>query len=393
MILTEVHDIGELARKATAFRKELLRVKRRLGSKELQWYPYDTLQVFPVLDKLLTGAHRDLLGLARTDPILDLGCGDGDSAFFFESLGRSVDAIDYASSNYNQMRGVAALARELKSSVGIYAMDLDGFFTLPRNRYGLTICHGLLYHLKNPYHLLEKLAGVSRYCLLSTRVARVAPDHRTSFHEIPVAYLVDDLETNNDPTNFWIFSEAGLRRIFARTRWELCDYLTDARGKDSDPVSPDHDERAYCLLRSPALDRQWSVTLLDGWHPIEGGRFRWTKQRFAVKLEASPAAPCSELSLEFHLPQEHLAKLGPVSLSVAVNGTALSGETYTTHGDHTYTRRIPPGLADGVRLHLDFALDKALAPGARDSRELGVTISFKRAGCAVSDANLPLTLR
>jgi SAM-dependent methyltransferase len=392
MIATEVHDIRELARKAAAFRKELLRVKRRLGSKELQWYPYDTLQVFPVLDKLLTGAHRDLLGLAGADPVLDIGCGDGDSAFFFESLGRNVDAIDYAPTNYNQMRGVAALARELKSSVGVYEMDLDSFFGLPRNRYGLTICHGLLYHLKNPYYLLEKLARVSRYCLLSTRVARLAPDHHRSFHEIPVAYLVDDLETNNDPTNFWIFSEAGLRRIFARTRWELCDYLTIGCREGSDPVSPDRDERAYCLLRSPALDRPWSVTLLDGWHALEGGHFRWTKQRFSVKLETSSAAPCSELSLLFHLPKEHLAKLGPVTLSVAVNGNALPGETYTSHGEHTFSRRIPPGLADGARLHVDFALDKALAPGARDARELGVAISFAHAGCAVSDANLPLTL-
>lgn len=393
MIATKVQDIRELARQAAAFRKELLRVKRRLGSQELQWYPYDTLQVFPVLEKLLTGAHRDLLGLAGADPILDIGCGDGDSTFFFESLGRSVDAIDYAPANYNQMRGVAALARELKSSAGVYEMDLDSFFTLPRNRYGLTICHGLLYHLKNPYYLLETLARVSRYCLLSTRVARLAPDHRKSLHEIPVAYLVDDLETNNDPTNFWIFSEAGLRRILARTRWELCDYLTTGCREGSDPASPDRDERAYCLLRSPALDRQWSVTLLEGWHPMEGGHFRWTKQRFAVELEASPAAPCSELSLEFHLPKEHLAKLGPVSLSVSVNGNALPGETYSSHGDHTFLRKIPPGLADGARLHLDFALDKALAPGTRDARELGVAISFARAGCAVSDANLPLMLR
>ena len=393
MIETKVDDIRGLAREAAAFRKELLRVKRRLESKELRWYPYDTLQVFPVLDKLLTGAHRDLLALAGSDPILDIGCGDGDSAFFFESLGRSVDAIDYGPTNYNQMRGVAALARELKSSVEVYERDLDSFFSLPRNRYGLTICHGLLYHLKNPYFLLETLARVSRYCLLNTRVARLAPDHRTCLHEIPVAYLVDDLETNNDPTNFWIFSEAGLRRILARTRWEVLDYLSVARREDSDPVNSDRDERAYCLLRSPALDRQWNVTLLEGWYPLEDEHFRWTKQRFAVKLEASSAAPCSELSLEFHLPKEHLAKLGPVSLSVAVNGHALPGETYTAHGDQTFMRTIPPGLADGASLHLAFALDKAFAPGAGDTRELGVAISFARAGCAVADANLPITLR
>lgn len=392
MLATKVHDVRELARQAAAFRKELLRVKRRLGSKELQWYPYDTLQVFPVLDKLLTGAHRGLLGLAGADPILDIGCGDGDTAFFFESLGRSVDAIDYAPTNYNQMRGVAALARELQSSVRVYEMDLDSFFSVPRKRYGLTLCHGLLYHLKNPYYLLETLARVSRYCLLNTRVARLTPDQRTSLHEIPVAYLVDDLETNNDSTNFWIFSEAGLRRIFARTRWEVCDYLTTGCREGSDPASPDRDERAYCLLRSPALDRQWTVTLLEGWHALEGGRFRWTERRFAVKLEASSAAPCSELSVQFHLPQELLAKLGAVSLSVAVNGSALPAQTYTAPGDQTFSRRIPAGLADGTLLHVEFTLDKALAPGAGDGRELGVAISFAREGCAVADANLPLTL-
>jgi len=37
----------------------------------------------------------------------------------------------------------------------------------------------------------------------------------------PLAYLVDTLELNSDPTNWWIFSPAGLARLMKRCGWNI----------------------------------------------------------------------------------------------------------------------------------------------------------------------------
>ena len=83
------------------------------------------------LDKLLTGRRRFLEPLIGDHPVLDLGCGDGDLSFLFESLGCRVCAIDNPPTNYNRMAGVEALKTALDSSVRIESLDLDGPFHLP----------------------------------------------------------------------------------------------------------------------------------------------------------------------------------------------------------------------------------------------------------------------
>jgi len=382
-------DIREIHQKALAFRNRLDRLKRRTSLGELQWYPYNTLLNFTTLDRLLTGPRRRLLELAASEPVLDIGCGDGDLAFFMESLGCEVDAIDFPPTNHNAMRGVAELSRKLKSAVRVFELDLDSPFTFPRERYGLTFCLGLLYHLRNPYYLLDNLAKVTRYCLLSTRVAQVTPDRRTRLRDAPVAYLVDEEETNGDNTNFWIFSEAGLRRILKRTGWWVLDYTTTGCAVDSDPATPEGDERVFCLLRSPAVDRDWTVALLEGWHQMEDGHFRWTARRFSVRLTMARPAPWRMLALSFHLPERHLRALGPVTMQASVNGRALDAQTFAAPGDQRYLARLPEGLAECGSLEIGFELDKALGPTPQDRRELGVVVSFASPGCATADANLP----
>src|ERR1039458_8640104 len=59
------------------------------------------------------------------------------------------------------MAGVEALKRALDSSVRIEPLDLDGPFYLPLRHSGLALCLGILYHLKNPYRVLETLAAHS----------------------------------------------------------------------------------------------------------------------------------------------------------------------------------------------------------------------------------------
>lgn len=53
--------------------------------------------------------NRHLLDLADGESVAEIGTGDGDLAFFLESMGRQVDIIDHATTNLNGMRGVRLL--------------------------------------------------------------------------------------------------------------------------------------------------------------------------------------------------------------------------------------------------------------------------------------------
>jgi hypothetical protein len=152
------------------------------------------------------------------------------------------------------------LKQSFNSSVEILEIDLDSQFKLPAERYELAFLLGILYHLKNPYLALESLAKQARYAFISTRVIRfnVASGAegtqfnrcRIELRDAPVAYLVDAAETNNDATNFWMFSEAGLRRILHRCGWDILDFMTVGNTQDSDPATVQGDERAFCYMRS-----------------------------------------------------------------------------------------------------------------------------------------------
>ena len=169
--------------------------------------------------------------------------------------------MDHAPTNFNGCQGVRRLKEALSSNVTIHEVDLDSHFDLPGERYGLALFLGILYHLKNPYGALENLAKRAQHAIVSTRITRFnrAPDSEGTpalnreiieLQSVPAAYLVAPLETNNDPTNYWIFSEAGLKRIFERTGWEVLDFMTVGDTQNSDPATNTGDERAFSLLRS-----------------------------------------------------------------------------------------------------------------------------------------------
>lgn len=244
-------DIGDLSKRYVAYRKWLAAGRSAIGD-GIQWYPYDTLGNLGRLDSLLNDENRDLGSLAAGRPVADIGGADGDLAFVLERhCGWEVDLIDNAATNMNGLRGARALREQLSSQIGIYDVDLDSQFTLPRKRYGLVLLLGILYHLQNPFYALRELSGHADYCLLSTRVIRVAGAGRTPVEDIPVAYLVGPTETNNDASNYWMLSPAGLERLVARTHWSVVESATSGDVIASDPSSPDHDERMFMLLRSP----------------------------------------------------------------------------------------------------------------------------------------------
>jgi len=369
-------DIAELNRRAQLFQHRLDAVKQQIArrGRQIAWYPYRSLSALAILEKLLTGERRRLLELAGDDPVLDLGCADGELAFFLESLGCSVHAVDYAETNSNGMEGVRALKQELGSSVEILGVDLDSQFTLPGQRYGLAFFLGTLYHLKNPYYALEALAERARYCVLSTRIAAYDADRRTLIRHLPVAYLLREGEANQDWTNYWVFSEAGLRLLLERTGWEVLDFLRVGNTSCSDPASAEGDERAFCLLKSLPLERAGLIELLRGWHAVEYRSWRWTEKHFSAGLVV-PASMRPRLKLRFFLAESLVQRLGPLTISASVNGQPLAPETYSSAGEHAYVRHLPAAWPAGSRVVVDFHLSAALPPDESDPRERGIIVT------------------
>ena len=243
-------SISALVEDMTASRKWLANARREIGD-GVPWYLYDILGNLPHLDALLRGQNRDLGRLAAGFPVADVGGADGDLAFMLEQQwGWEVDLIDTAATNMNGLRGARALRDHLESQVRIEDIDLDTQFRLPRERYGLVFMLGILYHLQNPFFVLRELAKHADYCLLSTRVARLAGEQRTPVAELPIAYLVSPTETNNDATNYWMFSPTGLERIVTRAGWTVLERHSAGDVIASDPSSPEHDERMFMLLQA-----------------------------------------------------------------------------------------------------------------------------------------------
>ncbi len=261
---------------------------------------------------MLREERRDLISLAVAAPVLDIGCGDGDLSFFFESAGCRVLAVDNEGPNYNRTRGFQALRAALQSSAELQVCDLDVGIPFDGRTFGFALFLGVLYHLKNPFGVLETLAKHVRYCLLSTRIAQVT-SRGTAVSEDPIAYLVDPLEANHDPSNYWVFSEAGLRRILHRTGWEICDFATTGFKNGSTPADQDRDQRAFCMLRSNLPD-PWpgaDVDLDGGWHPMEDGSWRWAERVFSVRMKGTGSATAT-LRFRFQLHESILKAIGGV---------------------------------------------------------------------------------
>ncbi|MEO5924369.1 MAG: methyltransferase domain-containing protein [Bryobacteraceae bacterium] len=356
------------------FHKQLQETKRNTPlHPALKWYPWTSLGQFDILDDLLQGDTDALLKMIGHAPALDVGCGDGDISFFLESLGARVEAVDNAPTNYNALYGVRALKEALNSPLHIHATDIDTHPNFPSAHYGFALMLGVLYHLKNPYLVLEELAKRSDYIFLSTRIAQLAPDRKTNYGGNPVAYLVEEDELNADYTNFWIFTEEGLKRIVRRAGWDIMHYAASGNVSKSDPVTPEGDSRAYIVAKSRLSGRPVGFRLLDGWHHLESERWRWTGRKFAVEVDVA-AHESATLQFAFYLPEPVLAQHASITLSAQASGEPLPPATYSSPGEHTFSARLS-NLKPGT-VRVEFELDRSIGPAPSDPRELGLQVDF-----------------
>jgi len=364
----------EVVRLSVRFKERIAAVKSQIGEGEFAWYPNDSLGSFTAFDAILTGRFRSLLDNPGGRLALDIGCADGDVAFFLESLGFRVIAIDHPDTNFNRMRGIRKLKEALNSRVEIRSADIDSQFQLPEGQFDMVFLLGTLYHLKNPYYILDLLSRSARFCFLSTRVARFTPEGM-EIRSCPVAYLLDPSELNQDSTNYWIFSEAGLRRLVRRAGWEVCDYGTIGDTQKSKPDNLQNDERAFCLVRNRRLtDPGFTACLLKGWHELEEGRWRWTERCFSVELPVPELRSDVALELWFTYPDYVKQRIESIRLNATIGHVALGEVQYSSCGEHVYRANVPAYLLSRRTAIVSFELDRAIPPDSVDLRERGFIV-------------------
>jgi len=344
-------NIKDVARKAEQFRAKLEKAKT---PQPFEWYRYDSLGNWIHIERMLTGKNRNL---PKGTPVLDVGCADGDIAFFLESLGYEVTVIDYPPTNHNSMAGVRKLKEVFNSRVEILSMDVDTQFTLPKKNFGLALVLGAIYHLKNPFYVLETVSKHANNVLLSTRVAEHLPGVQGSLKDVSAAYLLGERECNGDKSNYWIFTEAGFRQMLRRTNWDVLDLKTFGDTEASDPVNAQHDERLFCYARSRYA--MANVDLLQGWHTPEGQGWRWTEQHFQVGIQLPDNASRYALKMKLYVP--------PESLPITLSSTSGPPITYTNPGYHEAVFAINDP-------HLAFTLDHAIPGDPIDNRERGIVV-------------------
>jgi hypothetical protein len=107
---------------------------------------------------------------------------------------------------------------------------------------------------------------------------------------------------------------------------------------------------------------------------VEANSYRWTMGKFSVVLQPPPSPGGAKLVLRFYLPEPVIARRKAVTLSASVEGLGLPPERYTAAGDYTYARDIPASSLPDRPVKIDFSLDRYLAAGEIELRELGITV-------------------
>lgn len=236
--------MNDLVYRAEEFRKKISEIKSENSG--FEWYPYDTLANIDYISHVLPQELISELTEGRMDKhVLDIGPADGDLGYFFASRGCHVDFLDNKPTNFNDCKGIKELGKRLDIDSLIIEHDIDRGFTL-KGQYDMAIALGILYHLRNPMIMLMELAHHAKHMVLSTRVATHFPDGQ-DVSGISCAYFLRCRESNNDPTNYWIFTPVGLKALLKRSGWEVdTEYLTGSH--PSNPVAQDADARmfVYC---------------------------------------------------------------------------------------------------------------------------------------------------
>ena len=133
------------------------------------------------------------------------------------------------------------------------------------------------------------------------------------------------------------------------------------------PVDP-----ALLLTAFQVADPRAEAQLVEGFHAVEQGSWRWTDRTFSVLFRNSATDGDLGLEFRFTIVPQSIDRLGPLTLSAAAKGTSLGAAFYDQPGDFVYAETVPAHALGDSTVRVDFTLDKALPPNGGEQRTLGV---------------------
>ena len=125
-----------------------------------------------------------------------------------------------------------------------------------------------------------------------------------------------------------------------------------------------------------ANDARGAAQLLSGFYDVEQSAWRWTMGKFSVILQPPPGAASNgaRLIVDLSIPEPAITRRHSVTLAASVEGLPLAPQTYTQVGQYAYSRDVPGTLLAAGPVKIDFAMDKFLAAGEIETRELGLIV-------------------
>ena len=355
-------EIRDVVARALEFQERLAAARVEATAPEPGWYPWDSFGTLTRLNELLTGRHRYLEPMIGDDPVSGFGVRRRRP---FVSIRRSrvPRARGRQSSHQLQRHGGRGGVEDRAGFVGADRGGGSGCgVRLPVARCGLALCLGILYHLKNPYGVLEALARRARYCLLSTAITRFAPDQTTGVNEMAVAFL------------------AG-RDGLARRRDELLDLLRDGAADARGPVrvgrvrlagggSGGFDSVEYAEGRARVLSAAVAELRAAPVSQLLVGLARAGEWRVAVDgtiVFADGRARGAARQLEG-------ACAGDLAFPLVLRAVRRRSGTRAPRDRAGGGLRVAQMAPEGAEVVVEFDVDRAMAPSDDDGRERGIVV-------------------
>jgi hypothetical protein len=141
-----------------------------------------------------------------------------------------------------------------------------------------------------------------------------------------------------------------------------------------EPFTPDTTPRSVVHVADPKS----AIQLIRGFHEVEGNAWRWTKGSFAVTLRtpANAARNGAWLVMKLAVPESVIEHTERASLAANIAGFPIPAVVYSKGGEYTYRKEVPPGALTKEAVTVEFALDRYIAPGKVEDRELGIIVSM-----------------
>lgn len=170
------------------------------------------------------GLPEDLSGKT----VLDIGAWDGLFSFEAERRGAKVTAVDTSAAgggNWGGTLGFEFAHRQLHSKVNFRPRSVFDLDPAVDGRFDYVFFFGVLYHLTDPVEALRRVLSVTGECCLIETAFSTHPDGLKR----PIWEF--DYGHDNDPTNYWYPTVAGLAAVLRMVGFAEANVLYAQEGR------------------------------------------------------------------------------------------------------------------------------------------------------------------